>query len=146
MHLIRFRCPSCGRRIKVPGHSVGCHGRCPTCGVGFIVPNGDDSLVPEWATSFQAEIETDPTHGQSQQALAASVSAETGSDAADDSVLNELAGAVAMQASREGGSEPSEILRLCCGQCRKIIDLPARLAGQKRFCPRCGWAFTIPVT
>ncbi len=48
MDSIRFKCPRCGNKLRVPIEKAGHHGRCPTCGARIKVPEEGE---PEYARS-----------------------------------------------------------------------------------------------
>lgn len=44
--MIRFACPGCSATFSVPDEKAGKHGKCPTCGSEFVIPEADPSAPP----------------------------------------------------------------------------------------------------
>lgn len=53
--VIRFSCPTCGKRLKAPLASAGRHSRCSKCGTQLTVPASDNIDTANAATRPQSE-------------------------------------------------------------------------------------------
>jgi DNA-directed RNA polymerase subunit RPC12/RpoP len=61
---IEFKCPACGRDVRVADSAAGKHGKCPHCGVKIAVPDPKaEAKIPSPA-EFLASLEIQPASPQ----------------------------------------------------------------------------------
>jgi predicted RNA-binding Zn-ribbon protein involved in translation (DUF1610 family) len=126
---IEFACPN-GHVLKAPEERAGKTGKCPKCGVAFLVPNLEDP-VEDFAAADAPPAEAPPPGSSPSGAPTA------GDAAADADSAATASGMSADAAPRE------ETIAFLCPNGHKLTS-PARLQGKAGKCPHCGEKFRVP--
>lgn len=130
---IEFACPN-GHILKAPEERAGKTGKCPKCGVAFVVPSAEEPIE-----DFEAEAPP-PAPAESGAAETPSAVAPPGSPARPET----LAGSADSPAADSAKPGPEETITFLCPNGHKLTS-PARLQGKAGKCPHCGEKFRVPM-
>ncbi|RIK82515.1 MAG: hypothetical protein DCC68_06385 [Planctomycetota bacterium] len=129
---IEFACPN-GHILKAPEERAGKTGKCPKCGVAFVVPSAEEPIE-----DFEAEA---PPAGPPDETAAESPVAETSTSAAPSDSATAASPVAAAEPEKPA---PEETITFLCPNGHKLTS-PARLQGKAGKCPHCGEKFRVPM-
>jgi hypothetical protein len=144
--LIEFVCPN-GHKLKAPAERAGKAGKCPKCGIDFVVPAPEpeeDEPVEDFAEATEQAV-IEPTAG------GAAASAEGEGSSPSDTSPTAGSDAKAAPADAKPATEvkpaakPQEqMITFLCPNGHKL-NSPASLQGRAGKCPHCGEKFLVPM-
>jgi predicted RNA-binding Zn-ribbon protein involved in translation (DUF1610 family) len=128
---IEFACPN-GHILKAPEERAGKTGKCPKCGVAFVVPSVEEEPIEDFgAEGLPPE--------DAPAADAPSV------DPAPSTPASDSGGKLPATAPVDGKSASAEeTITFLCPNGHKLSS-PARLQGKAGKCPHCGEKFRVPM-
>jgi hypothetical protein len=130
--VIEFACPN-GHMLKAPEERAGKTGKCPKCGIAFVVPDAEEPIE-----DFGAPEEP-PAANDGAGELPAGSGKSAGAAAATNSTEPEA------EAATEPAAKPAreETIAFLCPNGHKLTS-PVRLQGKAGKCPHCGEKFIVP--
>ncbi len=135
---IEFTCPN-GHMLKAPEERAGKTGKCPKCGVAFLVPVADEPVEDFAAVTPTA---APPTTADSSHTEASPPGSSPSATAKADVPVMGDAVPTAAEATAEA-AVPDETITFLCPNGHKLTS-PARLQGKAGKCPQCGEKFRVP--
>jgi hypothetical protein len=134
---IEFECPN-GHKLKAPEERAGKAGKCPKCGVDFIVPSPQIEPEPESFEEFEEEESQWPEEGLPGGESPSGDRAESPTEIGKGNAP--IAHSVEVQ---PGKSAPEETISFLCPNGHKLTS-PVSLQGRAGKCPHCGEKFRVP--
>jgi hypothetical protein len=130
--VIEFACPN-GHMLKAPEERAGKTGKCPKCGIAFVVPDAEEPIE-----DFGAPEEPPP-------AEEAPVEPSTGSGKSAGAAATASPPEPAAETPAEPPAKPAreETIAFLCPNGHKLTS-PVRLQGKAGKCPHCGEKFIVP--
>ncbi len=147
---IRFRCPDCRAKIKVPEQYAGQLGVCPTCRKRTTIPAASD---PEFAVESGAQPAAEDAERKAlavQHAADIEPQAETPARASEVHVEEATApernvpAPAGADVKDAGAKNVPAFIRFRCPNCEKPTGFPSALAGQPATCPLCKQPIMVP--
>lgn len=144
---IEFACPN-GHMLKAPEERAGKTGKCPKCGVAFIVPDVEEEPIEDFAEAAVEGATDAVASGSSPSGASRSDVADAGlADAdipADAATTTDAATTdAAADPPPADPAPPEETIEFLCPNGHKLTS-PASLQGKAGKCPHCGEKFRVP--